>query len=512
MMRKRILTLLVVFIGVSCIGIMSLQFHWVKQSVEKEDTNFNLSVSQSMSRVVSELEQVELIKYFNSLRQQPSIINSLNLLNQQLSNLLEANSKQYKEKGSNSGYLSSANDDISSYAWLSLLSLEDSLALEKFLSFHTKQSDLQETEELISKFIGNTLDDILYYPFEINIYIPLLDSLIAYSLERNGIQTEYSFGIYNTFSELYTYASRPENIVDIEKSVYRYALFPNSMGETENFLIISFPYKTSFIFSRVSYFIWSSIIFIAVIIFSFVFALSIIFRQRRLSEEKNDFINNMTHEIKTPIATISLATEALRDETIEQNKELQKTYINIIKEENKRLEMLVIQILEQAKRENVNQSLKKEDVDIHEIIKEGIGNMDFIVQQKGGKIKVRLSSKNPIVSGDKDHLLNVLSNLIDNANKYSPKTPNILISTTDSTTGIEVRVKDNGVGISRKDHKKIFEKFYRVPTGNVHNVKGYGVGLSYVKHIILMHGGNIRVESEPKKGSTFIIFLPYKRG
>lgn len=513
MMRKRILTLLVVLIGVSCIGIVSLQFHWIRQSIEREKAKFNSSVTQSMNKVVSELEQVELIKYFNSLKKQPAVVNSLNSLNRQLSKLLESNSNQHKKESDNINNLPIEDDEISSYVWLSLLSVEDSLALEKFLSIHTRQSDIQETQDLISQFVGDAFNEIsdYYYPFEINIYVPLLDSLISYSLEQNGINTEYNFGIYNTFSELYTYVCDGDDINELEASSYRYPLFPNDERETENYLVVSFPHEASFIFSRVSYFLWTSLIFVVVILASFWFALSIIFRQRRLSEEKNDFINNMTHEIKTPIATIALATEALCDETIEENRDIQKTYVNIIKEENKRLEMLVVQILEQAKRENVNQPIKKEDVDIHDVIEECVRNMEFIVEQKGGQIKLQLNSKKPLILGDRVHLSNILSNLIDNASKYSPETPEILISTTDSMAGIEIRVKDNGVGISKKDHKKIFEKFYRVPTGNVHNVKGYGVGLSYVKHAVLMHGGSIRVESEPKKGSTFIIFLPSKR-
>ena len=498
-MRRRILTLLVISIGVSCIGLISLQYQWIRQDIDTEKAKFSMSVSHSMNKVVSELEQIELMKYFNNLKQQPAVIESFNSLNQQISNIYKNNSTQQK------------TSDLSSHAWLSLLSTDDTLSLGKFLSARERQDEMRETNELISRLLENTLENISYFPFEINIYIPLMDSLIAHSLARNGISTKYTFGIYNTFSELFTYINQPEDSVNLSLSSYRYALFPDDQENPENFLVIAFPNEKSFIFSRISYFLWTSIIFICVIFVSFAFSLSIIFKQRKLSEIKNDFINNMTHEIKTPIATISLASEALSDESFEQDKEIQKTYINIIKDENKRLEMLVVRILEQAKQGSINQSIKKENIDIHQVIEECVRNMELIASQRGGEIQQKLQSKNPIVIGDKMHLSNIILNLIDNAIKYSPQKPNVQISTTDSMTGVEIRIKDKGVGISKKDHKRIFDRFYRVPTGDDHDVRGYGVGLSYVRYAIQAHGGSIRVESELKKGATFIIFLPNRK-
>ena len=240
----------------------------------------------------------------------------------------------------------------------------------------------------------------------------------------------------------------------------------------------------------------------------FYFTISTILKQKKLSLIKNDFINNMTHELKTPISTISLACEMLNDGSISQTEIQKKNFVNMIGEENKRLGNLVESVLQTSIIDKGELKFKIEQLSIHEMISKAVKNIELQVTQKGGSIKQILSATNDAIEGDKTHLTNIIYNLIDNANKYSHNNPAIMISTENIVSGILIKVKDNGIGIRPEDHQKIFEKLYRVPTGDVHNVKGFGLGLSYVKAIVDKHNGTINVSSQLGNGSTFTIFIP----
>lgn len=246
-----------------------------------------------------------------------------------------------------------------------------------------------------------------------------------------------------------------------------------------------------------------------ILLFAFSYFIFTIIRQKKLSTIKNDFISNMTHEFKTPISTISLASEMLGDESIVKTPEKQKRFLKMIKDENKRLSVLVESILQTAILDKGEFKLKLNELDIHEIITTAINNTNLLVEQRNGKIVTNLNATKTRLMADRVHLTNIVFNLIDNAIKYSKEIPEITITTNDSSNGINIIVKDNGIGISKENQRKIFDKFYRVPTGNVHNVKGFGLGLSYVQAVVNKHGGEITVHSELGKGSIFTIFLPY---
>jgi len=220
----------------------------------------------------------------------------------------------------------------------------------------------------------------------------------------------------------------------------------------------------------------------------------------------------MTHEIKTPISTISLACEALSEDEIKKNELLAENYLNVINEENKRLGGIAEKILQAATIESGEFKLKKEKIDIHQLIDHVINTIGIHVEVKDGRIIKDYNATKTVIFADRMHFTSVVSNLIDNANKYSPRKPEIVISTKNIDEGITLTIQDNGIGISKENQKKIFDKLYRVPTGNIHNVKGFGLGLSYVKAIIERHGGKVTVESEVKKGSKFIVSLPHTAG
>ena len=252
-----------------------------------------------------------------------------------------------------------------------------------------------------------------------------------------------------------------------------------------------------------------SFIFTLIIVFSFAYTIHVIIRQKKLSDIKSDFINNMTHEFKTPIATISLAVDSIRDPRVSANQDKLNYFSRIIKEENKRMNAQVENVLQMAQIDKGEFSIQKDSVNIHQLIQKVVELIALQVESREGIIHLELNASLPIIEADPIHLTNVIFNLVDNANKYSPEKPCIYISSENNDKGIFVRVRDEGIGMTAETQKRIFEKFYRVSTGNIHDIKGFGLGLSYVKAVIEQHGGHVNVQSEAGKGSTFEIFLPF---
>jgi two-component system, OmpR family, phosphate regulon sensor histidine kinase PhoR len=270
-----------------------------------------------------------------------------------------------------------------------------------------------------------------------------------------------------------------------------------------------FPDERNLILMRMVNWIILSVIFAVMLIIGFPYSLYVFYRQKRVSEMKSDFINNMTHEFKTPIATISLASEMLMKKPVLENPERALRYAKIIFDENTRLQNHVEQILSVSLLERGQFRLKKRDVNVHEIITELVENFSMAVKERNGEIKTHYCANKFHLQADKVHLTNVISNLIDNANKYSPGSPHIRVGTQNTHNGLIISVEDKGVGISLDHQQHIFKKLYRVPTGNLYNVKGFGIGLYYVKTIVEAHGGHINLKSELNKGSRFDVFLPF---
>jgi two-component system phosphate regulon sensor histidine kinase PhoR len=273
--------------------------------------------------------------------------------------------------------------------------------------------------------------------------------------------------------------------------------------------MVYFPYEQQFLITRLWLLLAISAFLISAIIFSFTYVVSTVFRQKKVSEIRNDFINNMTHEFKTPISTISLACEALSDKDIIKTPGVYDSYIRVISEENGRLAGMAEKILQSARLQKGEISLKIENVNIHEALTDAISKINLQIEKKGGVIFEELKAKQAVIQADRVHITNIIFNLLDNANKYTPWAPIIHISTKNIAQGILFSIQDNGIGISKSNQKKVFEKLFRVPTGNIHNVKGFGLGLSYVKTIVEKHQGKITLESELKKGSQFSIYLPF---
>ncbi|MTI38476.1 sensor histidine kinase [Fulvivirga lutimaris] len=335
-----------------------------------------------------------------------------------------------------------------------------------------------------------------------------VDSLLKKSLQSKGIDLHYQYAVWDADENQYL-SKEKEDPSELKKSEYRAALFPNDIFENANFLLVNFPNQTSFLYKQIWTTLVASILFILIIVTCFSYAIYIIFRQKKLSDIKNDFINNMTHELKTPIATVSLAVEALNEKEMRANESTLLRYLGMIKDENTRLFNQVEKVLQSALLDKDSFSIKQEKLSMHQLITQATANLMIAIEDKKGKLELRLDAMKDSLIGDEHHLSNVLRNLIDNAIKYSAEKPSISISTTSTDNAFEINVRDNGIGMSKDTIKRIFDKFYRVPTGNRHDVKGFGLGLSYVKTIVDKHEGQIEVDSSPGKGSNFKITLPY---
>jgi len=331
-----------------------------------------------------------------------------------------------------------------------------------------------------------------------------IEAIIAEELERNNIDLDFEYSIYNKamggavvskspgFQREYLQASA---VSDLSRS-----------GSLQLFLYIKEP--KNYILKRTSWMIFASVLFTFIIITAFALTVRTIFRQKKLSEIKSDFINNMTHEFKTPLATISLAVDALNNEKVRSSSEKTQYYSDIIKDENRRMNKQVEKILQAAQLEKNELDLKLQPVNVHEYVENAINNVQLQVSERNGKLEARLKAQKVMINADEVHFSNIIFNLLDNAIKYSQREPHIIIETANGSGTFVLKVKDNGIGMSKETLSHIFEKFYRAHTGNLHNVKGFGLGLSYVKAVVESHQGKIKVDSSLGKGSIFTLEFP----
>jgi two-component system phosphate regulon sensor histidine kinase PhoR len=335
-----------------------------------------------------------------------------------------------------------------------------------------------------------------------------LDSLLHLALYERGIKIYFEFGVFN-HEGVFRFGNNSKLSSKLEQSHYKVRLFKNDVIGKPGYLKVFFPKEKGFVLQSTVFMLLTSLLVVLAIIYIFYWTVKAIITQKKNSEIKNDFINNMTHELKTPISTISLAVEVLNDPAMAGNKNLLGRYLGMINEENKRLGMLVEEVLQSAALDRSAFKLKEEDLNIAQLVTEVVGKMDIKVKEKRGRVEVDIDSKGRYdFVGDRVHLTNVLYNLMDNAIKYSREHPEITIEVLNEVNQIAIRVTDNGIGIATEHVKKVFEKLYRVPTGNLHDVKGFGLGLNYVKTIVSRHHGHVDVKSVLGKGSTFIIYLP----
>ena len=334
-----------------------------------------------------------------------------------------------------------------------------------------------------------------------------LDSLICEELMLVGIDQHPVVGLYDGSQGSFLYSSDSQHEDMLEESPYRYSFQPiGVVSSNQFFIILAFP-DSLLPHIDSSLYMYMSIFLVVVIAVLFLISLRTIANQRRLDQMKNEFISNMTHEVKTPISTISLACEMLQDDSVAQDAASRSNFVGIIADENQRMRILVETILQSSKMANRNVSLNLTEVNINDIINKVAQSFRLSLTNRGGRLETHLDAVPSTLVADELHLSNMIYNLVDNGIKYSTEAPHIIVSTRREGGNMLISVQDHGVGIAKADQKHVFEKFYRVSTGNVHNVKGFGIGLNYVAQVVKLHHGTIALESEPGRGATFTVTL-----
>ncbi len=471
---------------IAIVGLVALQSYWVSNTYLLREQDFGDHVERALREVSIQLEEDEIRQ-----RHDQNYSYSSDYWLEKKDSLRLA--KKIGERSLRVAYDSTSNSSSISAAGF-------------------------DQNEILSQ--SGILDDLLDGLYELKICQAItervdttrLDSLITERLLAHGIKAKFVFGVYNRFrkAEIIRPADEPYN-VNLLTQGFQQQLFGSTNDSSDiNFLRVWFPHQRTYLLRSMLVMLITSVVLLIVIMALFSYAVNTIYKQKKLSDIKNDFINNMTHELKTPIATISLACEALNDPDMRKIDGVMSSYLGMIREENKRLGVLVESVLRTSIFENGEMKLQIQRVNIHQVIDQVISNIGIQVKKRNGQIITHLDASEPFIEADVLHITNVIYNLIDNAIKYSNADLKIEIYTRDEMTGIAIAFKDNGIGISKENLRKVFDKLYRVPTGNIHNVRGFGLGLSYVHGVVTKHGGTVEVESELKKGSIFTIHLPYK--
>ncbi|MES2131094.1 MAG: HAMP domain-containing sensor histidine kinase [Bacteroidota bacterium] len=519
-MNKHNLGIISILVGLALVALIAIQVYWIRSSIKLKKEEFDHSVIEALKTTSYKLEKIATANKIAKkikLRKQGVRITKPGLVTVKNPTGNDVQVRIFEELSTDSSGIITSKMSQKEFIGDSIKSQKNFLPYELMNSSSSNEESLREEllkagTEVVNDLYDELISINVYKDYKPKVDSLMLDTVLHQELKEAGITTNF---VYSISSQLANSNSRA-NYKDAQKDCdstgcyYKINLSPSNVYVTPQYLSVSFPNETNYLLNTMWAMLTVSALVICILIMAFYYTIATISKQKKLSEIKNDFISNMTHEFKTPISTISLAAEMLNDSSVSKTPEKQHRFIKMITDENKRLSILVESILQTSILDKGEFKLKISPVDVHEIINQAIQNTQLLIDQRNGIITKQLDATNCLIIADKVHLTNIIFNLIDNAVKYTSDTPHILISTRDGAGGIEITIKDNGIGISKDNLRKIFDKFYRVPTGNVHNVKGFGLGLSYVKAVVEKHNGTIHVESEIGKGSTFKILMPYK--
>lgn len=523
-MNKKRFVLLVILMSLSLVGIISVQVYWIKQSVSDKEEQFSNAVEDVLDKVAERVEARERKDYMDRVVNADSLnVPKSEVLRSILFVDRDLNSDEIKlfkhgileeDFGSASMFFDNPGgiDTIPLKNFTSrrttTIFKEDfgldgkSYALTPIQKFQ-KIGGMPEVEKvLLNDVISEAAKSV---PIHNRVSNQEIQLLLNRELKNRGISIDYEYGVY---SSGFPTKVKSKKFKFSKKAVYDTPIFRDTDGNTNFALLLSFPTKKKFLLNSIMTLAVLSLLFVLVIIVAYSSAIYQLIQQKQISEIKSDFINNMTHEFKTPIATINLAVEAIRNPKSIDDKDKVLRYLGMIRDENKRMHAQVENVLRISKLEKNQLDISKDRVDAHDIINDAIAHVELIVEDRGGYIKTHLNAERSDVLANDMHFTNVIVNVLDNAVKYSPEAPRIDVSTEKAKNNIIIKVQDQGSGMSKVVLKKVFEKFYREHTGNIHNVKGHGLGLAYVKKIVDDHQGEVYVESEKGKGSTFYIKLP----
>lgn len=490
-MKKSTIWIIAIVMGIFFLALLFLQAKYFEEVINMRKEQFDESVTRSLYQTARNLELNETKKGLET----------------QFSKQSERNDSTKTAK-SPTTFEARLHSNIPANVPKGLfLDNLNSNSTDESLRDSVKQRYIYQ-RALLNEVVYSILYKASEKPLAERIDFPSLDSDLRTELRSNGININYHF--YVTTSDGREVYRCPEYSSEGDRYTYRQVLYPNDPSAQKGILYIHFPDMQSFLFSSVKFMI-PAIIFTLMLLIVFIFTIWSIFRQKRLTEIKNDFINNMTHEFKTPISTISLAAQMLRDPSVSKSETMFKHISGVIVDETKRLRFQVEKVLQMSMFDRKATTFKRKEVDANVLMQDTVNTFRLKVEASGGKIDAHLDAEDAIVFVDEMHFTNVIFNLMDNAVKYKAEDRELNLTVTthnESDDKLVITIVDNGIGIKREDLKKIFEKFYRVHTGNRHDVKGFGLGLAYVHNVVKALGGSIHAESEYGKGTKFIITLP----
>lgn len=514
-MNKRLFTLLIVLMSLSLLGIVFVQGYWIRNAFTTKEDQFTLGVRQLLIDVARQIELRETENYYqlysglvDSL-DTPENINVTELIyrivNEDKNETIIFSDGIIEEDYKLSSYFFEFEFDSIAFKKITnqktttkiVSSLDDQGQVTQTIVDFDRLRDFErkQFEEAVSNIASRM-------PLHKRVSADEIQELIQSQAAERGIKSKFEFAVYS--NELATKV-RSRYFELNPKSTYGVPLFVNDAFDAQYQLYVDFSDKNKEIFNSFLGMALLSLIFTSIIILTYSNTLSQLMRQRQISRIKTDFINNMTHEFKTPIATINLALDAMKNPKVADDKDFISRYMKMIREENRRMHAQVENVLRISKLEKNQLELPKARIKLHEIIEDAISHVTLMIDNRTGSLTANLDAAKSSILGNDLHLTNVMVNILDNAIKYSDESPEITVTTENIKDSIILRVTDQGIGMTKAVQKRIFEKFYREPTGDIHNVKGHGLGLPYVKRILDDHNADIFVESDKGKGSTFII-------
>ena len=513
-MKKSTIWIIAIVMGLAFLGLLYLQFSYVEEMVTMKKEQFDESVNRSLYQASRNLEMNETLRYLEK-----DVQATERRAFSQDSVMVDGLDGSIRQ----SHQFAVAADDGTVYSSFQLKTFEmKPSSVPKAMILRKDKSSLSEAAKSMQEIVRNRyvyqkalLDEVVYNilytasdkPLKERVNFRMLDQDIRAELMNNGVNIPYHFTVSTSDGrEVYRC---PDYDEEGEKYAYSQVLFRNDPQSKMGVVKIHFPEMSSYIFSSVRFMI-PSLAFTLVLLITFIFTIVLIFRQKRYTEIKNDFINNMTHELKTPIASISLAAQMMNDDSVVKSEKMTKHLGGVIADESKRLRFLVEKVLQMSMFDKKSVVFKKKNLDLNEMVENISSTFSLRVEHTGGKIYTQIEAVDSAIYVDEVHFQNAITNLMDNAVKYrKPEEPlDIYIRTWNEHDRLLLSIRDTGQGIKKENQKKIFDKFYRVHTGNKHDVKGFGLGLAYVKKVVDLHQGEIKCESDLGKGTKFTISLP----
>jgi two-component system phosphate regulon sensor histidine kinase PhoR len=525
-MVKKLIPILGAATTVAALCLVIFQLFWISEAHKIKEGEFNNLVNTTLDKLVDDMEKNEIAyqiidnlventeKGVATFQMKENVANTGSIFKisrsgirslykeqrQFVVNLFDSSSVSKRFAPINdsiiAGQLNNILLDINKQDYSQPKRLAEQMKMDEKLSYKKVLVD-----NIVEKIIS------VEVPIEQRISEQKLDSLLRIEFRKRGLNLDFEFGVYHASKEL-LFGTQIGGLTT-EEDIYVRQLFPNDLLSERYFLSVSFPHRQYYIFLSIGATLFTSMALLIIVLAVFTGALWALLRQNKLSQMRSDFVSNMTHELKTPIATIALASEMLNDPSVPAEKKNYAYLSGMIFAQTKRLSLLVERTLQLAMFEHGHLRLNIKKCDFHNIARKVIDGFTLQASNVGAEITCSFNATQSVIAVDEVHFSNILANLIDNALKYAKNKPTIKVQTKNTVEGkLLIQVQDNGIGIPKEDHKRIFEQFYRVHTGNRHDVKGFGLGLSYVKKIIEAHGGEIWVESELEKGSTFKISVP----